>query len=206
MRVKLETFRIGSVLLVLAALSHPAWAGEAARGEDARRWLLGSSILLLILVLMAIYKAAMVAFNLCASELKPALFCKGRTILAASPVKSFFVGLVNFILAWIIGVALIKTKVAGILGVLLLIALWLVLVVSRTLVYHALGTRLTGEVSGPEDAPSPRALCVGGIAIELGFLTPIVGWLAEVIVVLATTGALILAAISRERPAKPADE
>jgi hypothetical protein len=114
--------------------------------------------------------------------------------------------LVNVVLALIVGGTLASHKVTVVFGLLLLIALLLVLYVSRALVYQLLGMRLVGEMSDPEGLPSTRAHCWGGAVVELAFLTPIVGQLAMIVVTVMTTGALVLAWMSRERAAVPVSE
>ena len=202
MNTRLRDLRLWIPVLLLTVANCSAWAGPAERAAADPRRSLGIGLgILLFAVLAVLTKAAAIAFNLCAAHVTPALFRKGRDVLAASPVKSFFVGLVNIVLVSIVGFALANQNVTRLLGLLLLAALLLVLVVSRTLVYQLLGTRLVGEPIPPEGLPSCRAHCWGGVAIELGFLTPIVGQLAGAIVTVMTTGALVLAAMTRERAA-----
>jgi len=199
MKTRFRNLWVWVGLLAAALGGQAAWAGPG--GGDSRRSLAAGCATLLIVALMLVGKAATVAFNLCAAEWRPALFRKGREILVASPVKSFFVGLVNVALALIVGLALANLKVTVVFGLLLLIALLLVMYVSRTIIYQLLGTRLVGEISDPEGLPSTRAHCWGGAVIELAFLTPIIGQLAAIIVTVMTTGAMVLGWMSRERAA-----
>jgi len=199
MRDKSWTPRMCVSLLFLAMCGHSAWAGAAqgAAGEAHRVWTVVGLFFLVLLMLLV--KAAIIAFNLCAAEFQPTLFHRGRSILVVSPVKSFLVGLVNVSVLLIVGCVLAQHKLTALLGLLVLIALLVIAIVSRTLVYQLLGVKWTGEINAPEGSPSPRAHCLGGAAVELAFLVPIAGQLTEIVVTILTVGAIVLAAMSRER-------
>jgi len=205
MKMRFQNLWMCVGVLAAALSGQAAWAGPAG-DNDPRRPLVAVCATVMIAVLLLAAKAALVAFNLCATHWRPVLIRKGREILVASPLKSFLVGLVNVVLALIVGGTLASHKVTVVFGLLLLIALLLVLLVSRALVYQLLGMRLVGEVSDPEGLPSTRAHCWGGAVVELAFLTPIVGQLAAIVVTVMTTGALVLAWMSRERVAVPVSE
>ena len=189
-------------MLILFGLGQLAWAGPAsAEPADPRRQLAAAVGLIALVLLAPLVKAATVALALCAAELAPRSFREGRAVFTASPVKSFFVGLVNLVLAVVVALALIAMKITAILGLLLLVVLLLALFSSRALVYQLLGTRLVGEVSDPEAPPSVRAHCWGGVAIELAFLMPVLGQIVAAIVTTMTFGALVLAAMTRQQSA-----
>jgi len=193
-------------LFALVLFAQTAWAGPIARAaaNEPRRSLamLGGFLVLALLVLIG--KAATVAFALCASSLWPDLFRASRGMLATSPVKSFFIGLVDIALALLVAYALIALKVTVLLGLLVLVVLAAALLASRALVYQVLGAKLSGELADPDADPTTRAQLFGGIAVELAFLTPLVGPLAGVIVTLATFGALVRGILRpRATAAKP---
>jgi hypothetical protein len=198
---------MGSAVWALTTAGQSVWAAPGAGGNaDATRFLgVGLGVLTLTLVGLVVI-AALIAFNLCAVELMPGLFRKGRSILVASPVKSFFVGLVNIVLVGIIAGALGKHKATILISSLLWIALLLVVFSSRALLYQLLGVRLTGEVSDPEGLPSTRAHFWGGAIVELAALTPIIGWLAGAVATAMATGALVLGWMSRDHASAASDE
>ncbi|MCX8036647.1 MAG: hypothetical protein N3D11_06275 [Candidatus Sumerlaeia bacterium] len=200
MRFDRRILPIAGLATVLSVLSQPVWAAAANPSRESREageWTAG---LLLAVVLWLLLKAALAAFSVCAAQVWPQLIRRGRGILVASPVKSGLMGLVNVALAIFIGAALMKVKAAALLGFLLLVFTLFVVASARALFYQVIGTRLTDEVVGPEGNASVRAHCLGALASELAFLVPIVGWLAECLAVLASVGAVILAAMSGRQP------
>jgi len=205
MRTRLQHPVTWAALLILALCGQSALAGPAEGAiSDPRRVLATGAWWLILALLALIMKATIIAFAYCAAELKPALFRKGRDIFLASPVKSFFVGLLHVVVVLIIGLWLANKKPAAVLGLIVLL-IWVVVVISsKALIYQLLGMKIVGEVSEPEGSPSPRAHCWGGVTAELAFLTPVIGWLADVILTFMVVGALVLAAIRHERPAAKA--
>jgi len=202
MKTRLQHLLIWSACLFAALAAQPALAGPAEGAvQDPRRTLAAGAWCLILALLALIVKAAFVAWAYCAAELKPALFRKGRDIFVASPVKSFFVGLLHVVVVLVIGLALTSKKPAALLGAIVLLV-WLVVVVSsKALIYQVLGMRIAGEVGSPEGSPSARAHFWGGVTAELALLTPIIGWLADVILLFMAVGALVLAAMRRDKNA-----
>ncbi|MBM3333297.1 hypothetical protein FJY63_01420 [Candidatus Sumerlaeota bacterium] len=205
MRDKWVGSRLLAVLPFLALCGNPAWASSAERGaHNAQHGLqvLAASVLAALLALMI--EATVIALGLCVAALRPALIRKGRAIMAASALRSFIVGFVTLIVLLLVGAALSKHAETGLLGLLLLAALALIIVSSRALVHQLVGMKLVGEEDSPEVSPSTRAQCLGGVAVELASLTPLVGWAAWLITTTIASGALVLALMSREKPAAKA--
>ena len=205
MRDKWVGSRLLGVLPFLALCGYPAWAGPAERAaRDAQHGLQVLAATVLGALLALTITAAVIAFGLCAAALKPALIRKSRAIMTASALRSFIVGLVTLVVLLLVGTALCKHAQTAIVGWLLLIVLFLIVVSSRALIHQLIGTKLMGEVDSPDVSPSTRTQCLGGVAVELAFMTPLVGWLAGLITTTIASGALVLALMSREKPATKA--
>jgi hypothetical protein len=78
-----------------------------------------------VIALVLILKAAAIALAIAASEIAPRPFRRGRDLFGLSPVKAFFVGLVNFLFAAFVAGLLLRNLPAGALGALFLGILFL---------------------------------------------------------------------------------
>jgi hypothetical protein len=144
--------------------------------------LLGASIAALLILIQALF---------------PGTVLQTRRTIERMPIRSFFVGLVNFLFFSLLGLALAATGVPGLPLLGLLIGL---LLLSLTATGLAAVARLVGERVHPATTQPIPALLLGTLVLEGATLVPLVGWLVvPVLASLSGLGALIIALI-RRRP------
>lgn len=124
----------------------------------------------------------------------PQVIARARGTADKMPIRSFLVGLINFIFFGLIAVALLSSNdVLRIFG--LIVAAILLGLVAVGLSAMA---RLVGERLQPAQPSAMRQLLVGIITLELAALAPFVGWLlVPALAGLTGYGAVMIALIWR---------
>lgn len=158
------------------------------------------------LVLLALVSgSALIALFATVGLLFPLSVERTRDRLSASFLRSFLLGLVNFLFFGAIAALLMKLgQGAGgpVAAALTLLALLLLLALA---VFIVLGlaalTSLLGERIGEGTSPFRRHLC-GGLLLVLAGLTPYIGWFVFAPLALLTgLGAALQATFSKRKPA-----
>jgi hypothetical protein len=200
-------------LLFLSAASF-AWMAAAAPavGEPSPAMalvkLIRTATALGFVLSWLVMAAAIIAFAYLVAEWRRPLFERGRELFVAHLGRSFALGLVNVLLFFAAGAFLVATQfpIVAQVGVVLWLAVLVGLLGSRAMLYQMIGARMSGGIPDPESPASFGDHLRGGIVAELAFMLPIVGWIAAIVLNLATFGALVGAMLSRsgDRQAKPA--
>ncbi|MBI2432983.1 MAG: hypothetical protein HYV26_08940 [Candidatus Hydrogenedentes bacterium] len=138
-------------------------------------------------------KAGSVALVIWADALWPSRAERVHSLYARHPRRCVLTGLVNATLMVFIGIALISTKVLGLLGLLVLGLLIVLIVLGYGCAYESFGRHIAAAT------PMPRwkMLLCGGLLAELAFLAPVIGQLFSLGVLFRGLGAVILALLGR---------
>lgn len=153
-------------------------------------------MLLVLLIVGVLLGAGVVAFAVVCDVLFPRLVGRSRDFIVRSPVRSFVVGVVNFVFFALLAVAFLsRGDGASVIG--LVIA---TVVVGGVLVgVTALG-RLIGERLCDDGGGLRRQVVVGVVVFEVSLLAPLVGWFGVSLVGgLVGFGAVIGALVNRDR-------
>lgn len=110
--------------------------------------------------------------------------------------RCFILGAVNAVVGFLLAAALGSTKVPplGALALLILIALGVLAVMGFAIAFRVFGERL---VSDPATANTAKTIAIGGIAMEVAFLVPILGQLLLLGVLFRGVGAAVTTLLSR---------
>jgi hypothetical protein len=107
----------------------------------------------------------------------------------------FLLGLANGIIIPFIGLLLMNTQILGLVGVILILFyLWLALL-SYTVVYKDLGSRLFDEFEGNREL---KTTLYGGAVAEAAFFVPVLGQLYSILLFVRSLGAVTLAFLTRK--------
>jgi len=123
--------RIAAAFAAFALAATAAWAGPLPEALAPERPLRNAVIFLVVLLIWLLLKSATVALALAGGAAMPALTRAGRGYLTVSPIKCFFVGLVNFLFVLLLGVVILGAKDASSLLCLLLFLAWLLFLSPR---------------------------------------------------------------------------
>ncbi len=150
--------------------------------------------LISLVLLIGLLVLGITALLLVCYALFPGLSGRTRRNIELRPIRSFFVGLVNFVFLFFIVAALGS---AGGGGGLLATVLAVIVFCFIALGLSALAL-LVGQRLRPGDSNPVRQLIYGGITLELACLVPLVGWFAiPLFGGLTGFGALIITLVSR---------
>jgi hypothetical protein len=169
----------------------PAPTRSIAAQQGAANNLIGLTLGLLALVV------GLTALLLLCDVLFPNLVGRARRNAEQMPIRSFVVGLINFVFFGLIAVALLSgdegAKLIGlVVGTILL---------SFVAVGLAVVGRLVGERLRPNDDSAVRQMLAGALTLELAALVPLVGWFAvPALAGLIGYGATVIALIRRRAP------
>jgi len=147
-------------------------------------------------------KAGAVAGAVTLSALCPTAANRVRSTVAARPLAVFFLGLADALAGGLVVLSLghlsRRFPTVGLISLALLVGLIGLTVYGLTGVYGRVGERFRrGDEAGASD------VLKGGLALELATLIPLLGWLAQAIVLCMGLGAGTLALLStrKEEPA-----
>lgn len=133
-----------------------------------------ADILFLFLAAIALVAvgASLAAAVLLCNVLFPSLVARTRQNAERMPVRSFFVGLLNFIFFGLLALAFLSgDQGAKLLGAILLLVLF-----SFVMLGVAALARLVGERLRPDEPDTVRQWLAGILLLELATLLPAVGW------------------------------
>lgn len=155
----------------------------------------GTVELAILIVLLVIGITGLVVLGY---ALFPVLTSKTRQNVEQMPVRSFLVGLVNFLFFGFIGLAF-GSAGAGLLAVIILVILFGL---------YGLGLAgmalLVGQRLRPGDVQPVRQILAGSLTLEMAAIVPFVGWFGVPVIALTGLGGLIIAFVTRKRkPAPP---
>lgn len=111
--------------------------------------------------------------------------------------RCVLLGTLNFIAIIVVGLILLKTKVLGLVGLVVLAMLMSMIVAGYAVAYRDIGMRL-GESSASKS--NARLVLLGGIAAEAAFLAPILGQVFSLAVLFRGLGAVVISVLSRSTP------
>ena len=151
------------------------------------------TIIAILLVLFTI-KVGLVAAALLMELVRPKPFPRRLEFYRTRPWKCFFFGILNVVGLIFLALLLISTEILALPGVLVLISVWALVVVGRSVVYRDLGERWFRN----SDPPSrTREIIAGGIVAELAFMVPVLGALFSLVCSLRGVGAVTISMLAR---------
>ena len=129
----------------------------------------------------------------------PAVVRRARAGVETMPIRSFLIGLINFLFFGLISAALLSGReLVQVLGLLVLTVLLSLVAAGLAVVASMVGERLV------PDAGRARQILTGGLVLVLAALVPLVGWIAVPLLAGMTGyGALIVALIRRGPSGSP---
>lgn len=155
-----------------------------------------ADILFLFLAAIALVMvgASLAAAVVLCNVLFPTLVTRTRQIAERMPLRSFFVGLLNFVFFGLLSLAFLSGEQgAKLIGVLLLLILFSFITVGVAAIARLLGERLR-----PDEPDSVRQWLAGTLLLEVATLLPGVGWFVlPPLVGLIGYGATIIALLWR---------
>jgi hypothetical protein len=162
---------------------------------------------IIALALVAIVVGAAIdALLLLIATVCPGVVRRARGSVEKMPIRSFLIGLINFVFFGLIAAAFLSGReLIQVFGLIVLTVLMSLVVAGLAAVASMLGERLL------PDAVRGRQMLAGGLVLELASLVPLVGWIAVPLFAGITGyGAVIVALIRRgpssEPPSAPVTE
>lgn len=135
------------------------------------------------------------AFILWFEAYYPAVAARVQTAYTDRGRRSVFIGLFNFIAWLLVAGLLLQTQVLALFGMAVLAALVAASIIGFAPAYRELGQRLTGHA----DRSEQRNVVYGFLCLEAAFLTPLVGQILLVGVLVRGLGAVISTMLASRR-------
>jgi len=151
--------------------------------------------LLALLALVACAKTGLVGMALWFNASCPQMAVRALDFYQGRARRCCLVGLINLVAGGLLALVLIGTGGLAFLGILLLLGMGVIKVLAFATVYRHVGARLFTE----GDLPVLRRVLLGGLVAEAAFLTPILGQLLNVGLLVRGFGAVSLALLSARR-------
>jgi hypothetical protein len=151
-----------------------------------------------LLILVFTVKIGCIGLALWFEATYPAARDRMLTVYQTRRRKCIITGAVNAILGILLILFLFATKVLALPGILLLGALITLIVLGYGIAYRDFGARL----APPNPEATPRTTLLGGLTLEAAFLAPVFGQLLALTILARGLGAVIIALLARNAPAK----
>lgn len=149
------------------------------------------------LIAWVVIKAASLAFIFWFDAYYPEVFERIHATYTRRARRSVLLGAFN-LLAWLIVAALFfstQVPLFGLLGIGVLAVLVGAAVLGYSPAYRELGERLVGD----NETSRARKLAIGGLCLELAFLTPLIGQIISFGVMVRGLGAVVAAVLAARR-------
>lgn len=179
---------LGTITSVLMQLGAVDAGGKEALAEAAG--LAGGSLgIAAILALLLALKAGLIGSALWFAAAYSRPYEHMCMVYQTQGSRCFFVGVIDAVAGLLLVILLMATKVLGLLGVLLFLALGAMVVAGYGVAYRNLGRRLV-----PDDVPDAqvRSIALGGVTMEAAFLVPVIGQILRMGVLFRGLGAVCI--------------
>ena len=161
--------------------------------------------LIAAILLWAVIKVGFVACAVWLTVARPDTLANLQRTYTQQAGRCYLFGVVNGVLLIFIGLALLSTKVLGLLGLLVFAALFTAIVAGYAAGYATLGHRIPLT---HEPRSQIRIVMFGGLLAECAFFTPILGQLMSLLMLFRGLGAVTITLLAhRRQPAtSPTDQ